>query len=425
MLIDREQFLFALSDAMDLVGIDEIQHSKRLASMIWQCSTLLDSSNDRRRNLFHLALLHDCGVSCTETHRNLLQEMEWQHADMHCETGARRMKKYPCFLSFARPIRYHHTRWEQLEKIEMDQMTRENTNLIFLLDRVDYLLQVIPGTIPLQIKNQVRHRINSYRNTLFSPDLLDIFLEESSKEYFWCALLPGAINDFIASHRQKREMPAMPLNELRHCATLFADIVDAKSPHTARHSYGVAKLAFHLAHLAGLDNSTAIKMEIAGLLHDLGKLQIPDHILDSPEPLAPEGLAHMRHHSFTTYRILSTIEGIEDIAQWAGNHHEALNGEGYPFHKKADQLDLPSRIIAMADVFQALAQDRPYRRSLPLPDILRSLKKYCNQGRLDREILTLVEQHKEECYHLARLMNTQDTALFANEIELNGEAKLV
>lgn len=184
-------------------------------------------------------------------------------------------------------------------------------------------------------------------------------------------------------------------------AERFAQVVDAKSPFTAEHSVGVAQLARYLGEKANLPNATCCKIEVAGLFHDLGKLQIPTSILDKTGSLNQNDISYMRHHSYASFIILHNIEGMEEIAQWASNHHEALDGSGYPFHKTANELSIESRIIIISDIFQAMAQDRPYRKAHSLTSIISHLNEGVTHGRLDGDIVTLVEDNQAECYQIA------------------------
>jgi HD-GYP domain-containing protein (c-di-GMP phosphodiesterase class II) len=105
----------------------------------------------------------------------------------------------------------------------------------------------------------------------------------------------------------------------------------------------------------------------------------------------------MKRHSFATYQILRRIGGFEEIALWAAEHHESLNGNGYPFHLKAEAIPPEARIIKVADIFQALAQHRPYRTPMPTPEILDLLRRMQAENEVDGAIVDLVARHAEEC----------------------------
>lgn len=150
----------------------------------------------------------------------------------------------------------------------------------------------------------------------------------------------------------------------------FAEIVDAKSPFTFRHSIGVAELARGIADYLHLPPERVRLVWRAALLHDLGKLSISNKILDKKTKLTDAEWNVVREHPGLTRRILEQIAPFREIAVVAGEHHEKLDGSGYPNRLKACDLAIESRIIAVADVYGALSEDRPYRPGLSFAEVL-------------------------------------------------------
>jgi HD-GYP domain-containing protein (c-di-GMP phosphodiesterase class II) len=173
-------------------------------------------------------------------------------------------------------------------------------------------------------------------------------------------------------------------------AELFRNIIDFRSPFTATHSSGVAAAASSISKIFGLTSMETTLMEVAGDLHDIGKLAIPNSILDKPGPLTKEEMALMKSHTYYTYLIIKTIGGLKHIAEWAAYHHERLDGSGYPFHCTDDELSTGSRIMMVADIFTALAEDRPYRKGMNKDDIARIIKQFSDRHLLDAKIVTIV-----------------------------------
>jgi HD-GYP domain-containing protein (c-di-GMP phosphodiesterase class II) len=162
-----------------------------------------------------------------------------------------------------------------------------------------------------------------------------------------------------------------------------------------------ATLARTLGKLAGLDSATQDKLELAGLFHDLGKLQIPDAILEKPGPLTAEEKHLMSRHSFETYQVVHRIPGLEEVAAWAAYHHETLDGTGYPYSLSAGALPLPARIVAVADVFQALAQKRPYRQPMEIQAILAIMQDRARKRHLDADVVGHIKANLDECWTAA------------------------
>ena len=149
----------------------------------------------------------------------------------------------------------------------------------------------------------------------------------------------------------------------------FADVVDVKSTFTATHSRGVASAAIRIAETLALAPEQQRLVSRASLLHDLGKLRVPNSILDKDGRLTPEEFAVVREHPRLTREILGKVRLFSELATVAGQHHERLDGSGYPDGLHADELSLEARLIAVADVFSALTEDRPYRPGLPVNEV--------------------------------------------------------
>lgn len=401
MKINFDQFLHALSDTIDLVGVDELQHGKRVAFMALECAKSIGETSPRQQTLYRAGLLHDCGVSSTKVHKSLVNELEWAESDTHCQVGAQRVMEFGPLAEYGEVIRYHHTRWENLRNLPLDAQVKDDANLIFLLDRVDALAAMAGSSNTLAVCGEIRDKIARLSGVYFKPDLVDCFLAASDQEAFWISQEPQHLTSYLKTRRSVDEDVFLDGDDIASMASLFSQIVDAKSPYTAEHSRGVARLARYLAKRFGLAEETCLKIELAGLLHDLGKLQVPDAILSYDGGLAGESLAIMRHHSYVSFIILNRIGGFEDITLWAANHHEKLDGSGYPFKRSTEELSTESRIVMIADIFQALAQERPYRRSLKTETILDILVDQAEKGKLDREIVGLVCSEAAQCHSQA------------------------
>ncbi|MPN28700.1 3'3'-cGAMP-specific phosphodiesterase 1 [bioreactor metagenome] len=170
----------------------------------------------------------------------------------------------------------------------------------------------------------------------------------------------GFILDYIAPKKEKY----VTLKEFEYIAEIFATIIDSKSGFTAMHSRGIADLAFEVSKYVGYDENKCLKMKIAGLLHDIGKLAIPATILDKKDKLTEDEFSLIKSHTYYTKLILDRIELIPDISEWAANHHEKLNGAGYPRRLSAEHISEESKIIGVCDIYQALTEDRPYRKGM-------------------------------------------------------------
>lgn len=402
--VELRHVIYALSDALDLVGVDDVAHGKRVGIMAAECAKALRLGDAETGFLFDLGLLHDIGVSSTRTHGHLVGEFDWEGSQAHAERGHALLAQFAPLSAMALPIRYHHTRWDVLRTLDVPETTRLHANLIFLVDRVDALAAPYYASNMLLVHvAEIRARIQGLSGGYFAPQLVDAFMSVSRCEAFWLLLEPRSIQAYLNDVLQRGSHYPASIEELRGLAELFAQIVDAKSPFTGAHSLGVARVARLIAKYMGCDASACDKVEIAGLLHDLGKLRVPDEILDKPGKLDAGERQVINAHSFETYQILRHISGFEEIAPWAAYHHEEPDGNGYPFHIVSATLPLEPRILRVADIFQAMVQDRPYREGLSGPAALAFLRDMAAQGRIETTILDVIAEHLDEAMDAAQV----------------------
>jgi putative nucleotidyltransferase with HDIG domain len=199
------------------------------------------------------------------------------------------------------------------------------------------------------------------RGRWFDPQLVDAFLSFCGEQEFWAALHSPDVSEwephgFVLEGDEQR---------IDRIAEAFARVIDAKSPFTARHSQGVAEIADGIAAVLGFDAEERRTLRRAALLHDIGKLAISNRILDKPGKLTDEEFRAIQTHPAYTLQILERAPCFAELADLAANHHEKLDGSGYPRSLSAEVLDVPMRVLAVSDIFEALTAERPYRDPLP------------------------------------------------------------
>ena len=392
--IDLRSAVLALSDALDLVGVDDFQHGKRVSMIARKSAILLGLPEARLDNLVCAGLLHDVGVSSTAIHQRMVHGPESGDRHVHCERGYELLLPFAHLSLLAKAIRYHHTPWAELPS-DLGEADAVDSNLIFLADRVDSLLLREGLANPLLHREAICAEIETLAGRELAPELARAFLGAAASEAFWISLVPRHVQTYIDELPLANWQVSIEFPQFRHVARLVSSIVDAKSHFTAAHSVGVAQLSRHLAGLMGFHADSLTQVEIAGLMHDVGKLCVPDEIIEKPARLTPLEFSVMERHSFETYQILRHIPGLETIAEWAAFHHEALNGHGYPFRHQGGRLSREARIVAVADVFQALAQERPYRGPQPAEEILGILESFVAHGVLDGDVVAVASQDFE------------------------------
>ena len=204
------------------------------------------------------------------------------------------------------------------------------------------------------------------RGTWFDPALADALCALEHDDDFWTSLEQPR----VAACEPADRVETVDQERLDRVAEAFATVVDAKSPYTGEHSEGVARIAVGLACLLGLDERTQRDLYRAGLLHDIGKLGVSNRILDKPGPLDADEWRAVRRHPLTSLQILRRVGVLRNVARLSGLHHERLDGSGYYLGFDGTQLDLPSRVLAVADVAEALSAERPYRAARGPDEVL-------------------------------------------------------
>lgn len=196
----------------------------------------------------------------------------------------------------------------------------------------------------------------------------------------------------------------LPLLVARYSFKLFVDTkrmhlellraltaaVDAKDPYTRGHSARVAALALEIADRLHLSGRQKEIIEYAAILHDVGKIGIADAILSKPGRLNPEEYRIVQEHPLIGYRIVKDVDFLRQVAEVILSHHERCNGKGYPHGKCKEEIPLEARIVAVADVFDALTSERPYRRAYTVEEALAIMENE-EEGHFDPEILSVLK----------------------------------
>jgi HD-GYP domain-containing protein (c-di-GMP phosphodiesterase class II) len=398
-LLNLREVTYALSEALDYVGIDDTMHGKRVAYMSAEVAKKLGWEQKRIDEIIMMGMLHDCGVSSTDVHHHLVTELDWDNSQVHCIRGESLLQKVPLYRELSTTILYHHTHWDALPP-SLDEKTKYNTNLIYLTDRVD-ALRVQLGSHTLHEKQAIKETILKYSDQMFSPELVEAFLSVSDTDSFWYSLNLESLEEYFNEWIEESRPKDVEFEIIKYIAQMFADVVDAKSTFTAKHTYGVAALSRFLSKKYGLSQRQQETIELASFFHDLGKLRVADEILYKNGPLDEEEKSQMHRHGFDSNVILRKIKGFHEIAQIASMHHETLDGSGYPYHLSGEQIPIEARVLAIADIFQALVQNRPYRIGLHAEKALEIIVSMRDEHKLDGTVVEILRLNLAECYFKA------------------------
>lgn len=248
----------------------------------------------------------------------------------HCRNGYEIISKVDFLRPVAETILYHHDRFDGANKSGLTgKEIPLAARIIHLADRINVLMSNEEHV--LIKRDDIVRTIESKTGQVFDPDLVISLKNLVRRESFWLDLVsPFALSEQASS--MQTPLKNVGINDLKQIAEMFAVIIDNKSPFTHRHSKDVANTAVRLAEAMNFGKEDLIMMEIAGLLHDLGKLSIPDEILEKPASLSAEEFALIKQHTYYTFHILREAGVPAEIIEWASYHHEKPDGGGYPFN---------------------------------------------------------------------------------------------
>ncbi len=380
--------ILAFANALDQVHPALTGHHRRVGFLLHGLAERLGLSPEERERLFLAGIMHDVGVIPLKTSaEDLVFERERY---LHPQAGCLFLRNCSTLTDVAERVRFHHMYWEKAR--DKGLAAREGC-LINIADRVDVSLRGNPDfrEAVKSAERNVRERrpgiyspahIEAMRDVLHDGETLDDLSEAHIR-------LPGFI-------RRRYGGQTLDSREIIQFSTLFGHIIDSCSPFTATHSTGVANAALALGRLAGMEQDDLDTLFVAGMLHDIGKLGIPTALLEKPGPLTAEEFPKVQRHADLSRLWLNAIPGFERVSLWGGGHHERLDGTGYPLGLTGEEISAPARIMAIADVFTALTEDRPYRKGMTPPEALRIVEGMVSRGHLDGDLVKLLRENAEE-----------------------------
>jgi HD-GYP domain-containing protein (c-di-GMP phosphodiesterase class II) len=388
---DLNLFLKSISFALDFVEIDILgaaaNHSRRVAYIALRIANVLRLSDDEKSDLVMYSVMHDNGLaeevivtSMKLSEMKRIERMEGLKA--HCDFGQKNIFHYPKRSQAKDIIKYHHENY--------------NGSGFFGLkgDEIPLLAQIVAFGDFLdnfyhfkhERKALIRDYVIKQRGVRFSPEIADIFLSLAEEVRFWLDLNDEFIFTAISELIPPNEME-VSWEEIFEITKVFSSIVDSKSRFTGRHTSGLIEKAGFAADFFGFEADKKTQFKIAASLHDLGKLAISRSILEKPAPMSFEEREQMRTHTYYTKIALKQIPIFHEIREWAANHHERLDGKGYPERMPAEKIDFPARLMACLDIYQALSENRPYRNGMPFEQSYSIMKKLAQENAIEKDIV--------------------------------------
>ncbi len=403
--ISLEELVSSLSTLMDHTIAPLRDHHRRTAIAAYHISIYLDLTWQQRHDLIFASAIHDIGAFSVQE-QQALQDLrfESQYINRHARAAYLLLKEFMYFEHIGEILRYHHAYLNSPSELDRNKIPLES-----LIMQVADQAAVLSGE-SLNILDSaaaIINEVNRQSGVMFVPEIVDAFNKAAEKENFWLDIKNMTLSSLF-DERVKLDNLHIKKNELRGLVNLFRRIIDFRSEVTSTHTAGVAVVAAELAKFHGREDETIRKIKIAGYLHDIGKLIVPSEILEKPSKLTPQEFNIIRTHTYFTYEFLNTMSIFKDIRDWASQHHERLNGRGYPFHENEKTLPFESRALAVADVFTALTEDRPYRKGVAGKDAMLVLDVDVQKGELDGTLVNLLGAHLDEI-NQARITSQQES----------------
>lgn len=413
------EFVLGLSDAIDLIDPQLAEHHKRVAYISLCLADKLSLSDKERTELLLAGALHDIG-GVTHRERVGILATELGALQQHAELGYHLLRTFPPFRQVALIVRYHCVPWNNGHGQEQDgRIITLSSHILQLANKV---AELIDSKRPILEQRQViRDTILRQAGKVLHPEVVAVFESIEPYDYFWLNTSYTTLGVILDENAALENVP-LTYKHLLSLTKLFSHLIDFRSSFTATHSSGVAAISEELGRLIGLPKWDCRMLRIAGLLHDLGKLAVPLEIIQKPAPLTEDEYNLVRIHTFYTYRILDRISAFKDIAEWASFHHERLRGSGYPFKLEEAQLSIPAKIVAVADVFTAVMENRPYRKGMTAAAALALLQNLAAEKALDRELVELVTQHFTALEQVREAAQEQATVEYQQFLEKIGLA---
>ena len=398
--VDIFDLVTSVARVVDMMSPAVGNHHMRVAYLAYRIGEQIGIPVEERHELAMAGALHDIGAFSLQERLDLL-EFEDSKPGEHSMAGYLLLKDFEPFTSISKLIRFHHTPWKDgTGAVEQGEPVLPGSHIIHLADRVAVKIgedEAILGQVP-----GICEAITKCKNDVFVPEYVDAVLRLSERDHIWLEVTSDSIESIL------RKSVASQTNELDVDALLdfsrlICRLIDFKSEYTATHSTGVAATAVAMSELVGFSREEKKFMEIAAYFHDLGKMAIPAEILEKPGRLSDEEWVIMRSHVNYTHEILEPIDIFGVISSWSALHQERLDGTGYPFGYKAEQLPLGSRIMGVADVFAALTENRPYREGMDKKGARKILQSMANNGKLDKSLVNITLKNFDEMNEIREL----------------------
>lgn len=406
--VDLRQLALVIGRAVNFIGTDGEDHGFRTAYIASRCAKELGWPAKRRDFIFIAGVIQNCGLptnaDAIASGDGTVAEPDWGR----CVRGHEYTNHLSLLRPYANAIRYHCTPWSDLKSLPVPQPDRDAAALINLAGFADRLFAGIGiGTgigdgRAADMAETVRSALREEANIRFNPAQVQALTAVLADPVFWRSLRGPELQNLCVNMGKDGDfIQTVSREEIRKLAVFLARLVDGKSSFTYEHSERVALICEELGAEMGFDRRGQQELHTAGLLHDLGYVDAPTAAVLKDGALNAEEFSIIKQHVAKTRRMLERCFPGTRFPEWAANHHERLDGGGYPNHLSASEIDMGSRIVAIADIFQALGQARPYRGRKSAEDVIRIMRAMVHDGQLDGAVFDRLAARRDYFHDLA------------------------
>lgn len=403
--ISMAKILLALSRVIDLVSNTVVSHHKKVSYLTYQIAKEMNLNEKDLKNLVMAALIHDIGVFYIRD-VNIHDFTFDDPKNSHAYIGYYLLNEADLLRDIAPIIKYHHTDWNRYAGSLPSEY-----NVLHLADQLAFLSEEYDI---YNDSDKIARIIEDGSGSIFWPEAVEALLGLLSREYIALDLKSATAINRVQDKAILEFDDLVEIDKILDISKIISYIIDFRSPFTVTHSIGVGIVAKELSKLMGFSEEDQVIMEIAGYLHDLGKLAVAPEILNKTGKLSQDEWKKMRAHSYYTYQVLDYIDELPHLKEWAAYHHEKLDGTGYPFHLGANDLSTGSRIMTVADIFTAISEDRPYRKGMSKKEIIDLFREQVKDNKIDGEIVELLLENFHHINGLRKKIQLRSKEYYQN-----------
>lgn len=401
--VSLKKILIVIQRTLDSMDERMVGHGEEVAYIMYK---LLKASNDYSENeilrLMELAMFHDIGIYKVEE-RDKILDIDSEEPMEHAVYGSLFIKHFSPLSDLSPVILGHHLYPKDLDNEK--KIIPKEALLLHLADYIsirkmngdemdkDLIIKIFGDRVLPEHKKLFEIACSKY-------NLLENILGKNYLEELY------EIFDRIILTRE----------EVISYIRMLTYAIDFRSESTVIHSIAVEEISAQIASLLNIDEEMTRKIKVASMLHDIGKIVVPIEILEKPGKLTNEEYKQIQNHAITGYNILSGL-GIDDIRDIATLHHEKLDGTGYPFGIKGDEISLEVRIVAIADVVSALVNIRSYKGEFPKERVISILSNMAASNKIDSRICNLVINNYDYIMNKVRENTKKILSVYNNLME--------